>query len=343
MGWWQVNADTLASSRFVVSPLSETIASLKVLERGSGAHPGERAWLAAHLGPYRARQACDPLSALIMWAALRPTWNADYLTPTPLPTPTPTPAYAGEADFACEVARVRATPPQVARRDLVEALGTRLPERLDRDDLPERTADTLEWVWHETVLPYWTRRRRVIEADVVARTAQLTQGGWAAALDDMRPGMRWLGDSRLQVNPRDLPPRELHSVRLMFVPVTPRQSWVTWDTGTVATGSRYAVVYPCAGALAESARAPVPEGLGALLGVARAAVLVLLDSPKSTTQLVALTGQRLGSVGRHLRILLDAHLVQRRRAGRSVLYYRTRTGHALIRAQADSATDNTSG
>ncbi|WP_406567084.1 ArsR family transcriptional regulator [Actinoallomurus rhizosphaericola] len=63
-------------------------------------------------------------------------------------------------------------------------------------------------------------------------------------------------------------------------------------------------------------------------------MLVLLDTPKTTTQLVALTGQGLGSVGRHLRILLDARLVRRRRAGRAVLYDRTAAGEVLIRAQA---------
>ena len=31
MGWWQVNADTLAGSRFVLSPLAETFAGLKML------------------------------------------------------------------------------------------------------------------------------------------------------------------------------------------------------------------------------------------------------------------------------------------------------------------------
>jgi DNA-binding transcriptional ArsR family regulator len=62
-------------------------------------------------------------------------------------------------------------------------------------------------------------------------------------------------------------------------------------------------------------------------------VLVLVETPRSTTQLVALTGQGLGSVGRHLKVLLDARLVQRRRAGRSVLYYRTAAGQALLQAQ----------
>ena len=61
-------------------------------------------------------------------------------------------------------------------------------------------------------------------------------------------------------------------------------------------------------------------------------MLILLDTPKSTTQLVALTGLGLGSAGRHLKVLLDAGLVQRRRAGRSVLYSRPRAGATLVTA-----------
>ena len=67
----------------------------------------------------------------------------------------------------------------------------------------------------------------------------------------------------------------------------------------------------------------MPASLAALIGPGRARVLTLLDTPKSTTQLVALTGLGLGSAGRHLKVLLDAGLAQRRRAGRSVLYSRT--------------------
>jgi DNA-binding transcriptional ArsR family regulator len=94
-------------------------------------------------------------------------------------------------------------------------------------------------------------------------------------------------------------------------------------------------MYPCSGVLAQADSPPVPEALAMLLGPARAGVLVILDTPKSTTQLVALTGQGLGSVGRHLKVLLDARLVQRRRAGRSVLYYRTVAGETLLEAQQD--------
>ncbi len=47
MGWWQVTADTLAGSRFVLSPLAETTACLIVLAKGVPGAPG-RARLAGH-------------------------------------------------------------------------------------------------------------------------------------------------------------------------------------------------------------------------------------------------------------------------------------------------------
>ncbi|MEU8772012.1 winged helix-turn-helix domain-containing protein [Streptomyces griseus] len=321
MGWWQVGADTLADSRFVVSPLAEAVAGLLVLERATAAHPGERAWLESRLPAYRRWKAGHPVSALVIGAALAPRWIADFLVPAPVPAP------PGQAppSFADELARVRATPPGRARADLAEAAGRGpLPAALDRDDLAERAADAVEWVWTHTVLPDWPRRRRLLEADVVARSAQLSRGGWAEAVNGMRPGVRWLGGSRLQINTHDHPPRELGVAQLLFVPVTPHQSWVCWDIPR-----RYGLVYPCSGALTEAGSRPVPAALAALIGPARAAVLLLLASPLSTTQLVALTGQGLGSVGRHLRVLLDAGLVRRRRAGRSVLYFRTEAGDVL--------------
>ncbi|MFD9002055.1 transcriptional regulator [Streptomyces sp. NPDC059582] len=319
MGWWQVNADTLARSRFVLSPLAETFASLKLLHAGAGRHPGEQAWLRTHLPAYRELLAADPVTALLVRAGLGRDWIADFLTPTPRD---------GEA-FAEEVARVRAVPADAARAQLRVSLAGPLPAALERDDeLPERAAALLEWVWEETVRPYWARRRRVLEADVVARTAQVSRGGWAAVLDALRPGTRWLGENRLQVNAHEYPPREISGSELVFVPVTPQTGWVAWEEA-----DRYAVVYPCAGVLADDhGRPPVPASLGALLGAGRAAVLVLLGAPMSTTQLVAVTGQALGSAGRHLRVLLDAGLVERRRAGRSVLYSRSAAGEVLVKA-----------
>ncbi|WP_316769506.1 ArsR/SmtB family transcription factor [Streptomyces sasae] len=325
MGLWQIDTDTLARSRFVLSPFAETFASLKLLHTGTGGHPGEEAWLRTHLPGYRARLAADPVAAPLMSAALGAGWIADFFCPT---------SCVGES-FEGTVARVRAAGGGQARADLRVSLRGPLPAALERDDLPERAAALLTYVWEETVRPYWERRRRVLEADMVARTARVSQGGWAAVLDSLRPGTRWLGESRFQINLHAYPVREIAAgAELLFMPVTPRTGWASWEGR-----ERYAVVYPCLGVLAEEhGRRPVPAGLGALVGTARAGVLVLLGTPMSTTQLVAVTGLGLGSVGRHLKVLLGAGLVERRRAGRSVLYWRTVAGDVVVEAGSRSAT-----
>jgi DNA-binding transcriptional ArsR family regulator len=337
MTWWELSTETLARSRFVVSPLAETFASVKLLHAGSGTHPGEREWLRAHLPGYRQRLASDPVTALLMRSGIGGGWIADFLTPVPR---------EGET-FEAGVARVRAVPPELVRAHLRVSLAGPLPAALERDDLADRAAALLEDVWADAVRPYWARRRHVLEADIVARTTQVGRAGWAPVLDSLRPGTRWLGGSRFQINLRPYPPRALTDSGLLLVPVTPRTGWVAWDRETSGAGpgvpgaALHAVVYACDGALApgETRGTRVPAALGALLGSARASVLVLLASPMSTSQLTAVTGQGLGSVGRHLRVLLDAGLVDRRRSGRSVLYARTGAGDAL----ADAATRTAAG
>ncbi|WP_405841006.1 ArsR/SmtB family transcription factor [Streptomyces sp. NBC_01518] len=318
MGLWQLNADTLARSRFVLSSFAETFAALRLLHAGAGAHPGEQVWLRDHLPDYQGLLAADPVTGALVRAALGRAWIADFFCPT----------QTDRESFAETVARVRETRPETARDNLRVSLAGPLPAALERDDLPERAARLLEYVWEETVRPYWARRRRVLEADVVARTAQVSQGGWAAVLDTLSPGRtRWLGESRLQINLHENPPREISGAELLLMPVTPKGGWVSWEAP-----DRYAIVYPCAGVLADHGGRPAPASLGALLGPSRAAVLTLLGSPMSTSQLTAVTGQALGSVGRHLRVLLDAGLVERRRAGRSVLYSRTAAGEVVVKA-----------
>jgi hypothetical protein len=320
VGWWQVSADTLAGSRFVISPLAEATASLITLARGTAAHPAERDWLKAHKPAYEALLAADPVTAALERAGVSQRWIADLFSRPP--------AGEGEETIADELASVRALPLDAVLADLSIAVGGPVPEILRRPDLPERAASLLQWAWEKTVEPTWPHRRRILEADIVARTALLAKGGWSAAFAGIRPGTRWLGEGRLRVNAHDSPPRDIAGARLFFVPVTQRAGWVAWEEP-----HRYALMYQCSGVLAEGpGRVPVPETLSALLGPARARVLVLLDSPKSTTQLVALTGLALGSVGRHIQVLYAAGLLGRSRAGRSVLYYRTPAGDSLVAA-----------
>src|SRR4051812_27087446 len=159
MGLWQIDADTLAGGRFIVSPLAETTSCLLALDRGSPAYQGEyRSYLRAH-----------PVTAALIKAAHGRRWIADFLTPTP----------TGQTGltFADELSVIRAASPAQALADLeMSSLGP-VPPELHRQDLPELMADALTWVWTQTVQPSWHRRRRVLEADVLSRTARLGTGG----------------------------------------------------------------------------------------------------------------------------------------------------------------------
>lgn len=323
MGWWRLDADTIAGARFAVSPLAETVAALQTLHRGFAAHPGERAWLDLHRPAFSRLLHSDPHARALLDAALAPDWNATFLTPVPEVGST------GPARFAEEVALVRASPPEAVCADLREAHGGPLPALLERGDLAGRAADLLEHVWRTAVRPGWDRRRHLIEADAVARTSALVRGGWRAALEGMRPGMSWLGQGRLRIRTDDPARRELRACTLVFAPVTFARTWVCWRAP-----DRYAVIYPASGPLADNGSAPHPGALAALLGGARAEVLQRLDAPTSTTHLVAQTGQGLGSVGGHLKVLREAGLITRRRSGRSVLYTRTPVGEALVQGAA---------
>ncbi|WP_433363780.1 transcriptional regulator [Actinoplanes sp. CA-142083] len=311
MGIWLINADVLAGSRFRISAFAETVATLGVLARLRSHRPGQlghrpqQRWAA-----YEARMAGDPVGRAFVKNALLPTWLSDFLCAPP---------EEDELTFDQEMRRIREASAAALRADLAHD-----DPKLDVPDLPDRIAAVLDWVWTEAVEPDWERRRRAFEADIIARTGRLSSSGWASALDDMRPNMRWLGEGQLRINAYDYPPQDLTDGQLLFIPSTSTRGWVGWRRP-----HRYSVVYPCGGLLAEGATT-APGTLSRLVGPARATLLSLLNDPMSTTQLVSVTGFALGAVGNHLKVLLDAQLVRRRRSGRSVLYYRTADGDRLV-------------
>jgi DNA-binding transcriptional ArsR family regulator len=98
-----------------------------------------------------------------------------------------------------------------------------------------------------------------------------------------------------------------------------------------------ALIYPARGVSAlweRPARLASPgQALHRLLGGSRAAILLALEDPASTTQLAAMLGQSLGGIGDHLTVLREAGLITGARSGRSVLYRRTPVGDALAAAE----------
>jgi hypothetical protein len=226
---WVIGTDELAQSRFQTSAMIETASALATLA-GRRAAAGLKQWADTHRPAYQARIADDPFAAAFVQAALRPRWTAGIVVIPPV---------CSDRSFRDELRHVRQMPLKDARRDL--SIDGRLPRTLHTRDLPRRAAELLEWVWTQTLRSDWPRRQRIFEADIVSRTQRLAGGGWAAAMDDMRHGMRWLGDGRLRVSAYDYPPRTITDAELMFIPSTSPPARVTW-----AEPHRYAVIYPCA-------------------------------------------------------------------------------------------------
>jgi DNA-binding transcriptional ArsR family regulator len=238
-----------------------------------------------------------------------------------------------------DLAVVRATPASVARAQVRRALELVGPVESDvravlaRRDMVDRVADALELMWRALVAPDWPQLLAIAERDVLHRADRLTRGGWAAALDGLHRGLQWR-DGAVVITGRPDERARLDGRGLVFVPSVFLHPWLATylDPPWQPT-----VIYPARGsaALWES-RATTPAALAGLLGSSRAALLLQLDAPASTSQLVATTGYALGAVGDHLRVLREAGLVARARAGRSVIYRRTPVGDAVV---AGAATD----
>ena len=212
----------------------------------------------------------------------------------------------------------------------------RVQRILNSDDVAVYVADVLAVAWQELLAPEWPTLRAILERDVVYRAGQLTSRGWAAALAGLHPKLSWQQDHiELAGSDGDA---TLAGRGLLFVP-----SVFIWPRLAMNMDPPWpsALVYPArgVGALWERHRRGDRSGdggqdgpLGRLLGPSRAAVLVALEEPTSTTQLAGILGQSLGGLGGHLAVLRQAGLAARARSGRTVLYTRTPVGDALVAA-----------
>lgn len=320
MGTWRISADMLARSRFVVSPKAEVASALGALTRPKD--PAERVFGAAHREAFQDMLEANPARRAVLDHSWRPGWIAHFLS---------FPPHRPGMTFEEELQLVQAMGDRGIREDLREVVeGRPLEPILFEPRVIQHATELLDWVWSHTLATDWVRRERILRADIVSRTSRLASHGWAAVLRDLGRDREWVGDGHLRINRYDLPSRRLEEeADLFFIPVHCGASWVGCDIPR-----RYAVYYPVTGALAR-VDARVHGGLARLVGENRAAILVALGTPSSTSHLVATTGMPLGSVGGHLTVLLASGAVLRRRSGREVLYWRTALGDALVASGGD--------
>ena len=329
-----VRNEDLTMTRFALSPLWELIQALRLLPGGSRQpdEPVLRPWLLRARDRYRALAGRTDLG--VIRALTPPGWGADFLAPVPASVHT---------TIGDLLDQVRSTPADQVQREVAAARARqpRVDPRIERiltsDRAPGYVADVLAAAWRALLEPEWRTLRAILERDVVYRAGQLASKGWAAALTDLHADLSWR-QGQIELNRRPLGDgaddhADLGGRGLLFIP-----SVFIWPRLALSLDPPWppALIYPARGVSAlweQPGRTGPGTALHRLVGSSRAAILLALEDPASTSQLAATLGQSLGGIGDHLAVLREAGLVARARSGRSVLYRRTPVGDALAAAE----------
>ncbi|MEU8870868.1 DUF5937 family protein [Streptomyces javensis] len=320
----QFGADDLMRCRFAISPLCQTHEAVRTLRR-TERHGYHLPWLR------RVREALAGLDLSELWLLMPGRgYTPDFLGPPP---------EVPYAPFEDELARMRATDPAAARRELALSLectpgaaGSARGRAILDDPAAavQRLADVTEAAWRALVAPDWPRLRSLLEADIAHRSRQLAEGGLERLFADLHPALRWT-DSTLTIRNSVVPARtqELDGRGVLLMPSV--FVWPDVISGFVPPWQP-TVIYPArgVGGLWREPDAVAADALVRLLGASRAALLSGLEEPASTTALAARHRLAPSSVSAHLAVLRAAGLLSSRRQGHQVLYERTPLGMALV-------------
>lgn len=313
----RLGVDDLASMRFAYSPMQEAAFSLRVFRPGDR-DASYRHWLS------RTAIGLDDLDSPLLLSLIGPRgWIPDFLTPRP---------QSARPDLEAELAIIRCTPGDRVLHDFHGSHGDELPAAIaelagDPDALTRRITAAIAAYWTAVIAPRWPRMSALLEADIIYRSHLIATGGAAALFEGLDPRIRWddgtiyfdypLLNADVDVAGRGLP---------MMPSIFPRGV-----TAQIDSDQPPILTYPARGrgTLMSEPDAP-PDSLAALLGRTRAALLIALAEPTSTTQLARANGLTPSAVSQHLAVLAANGLVSRTRSGHSVLYRRTSLAERLV-------------
>ena len=324
-----VSAADISRVRFAISPMWETITSLRTLtspDGGLAMHQPWRDWVRGRLGG---------VDLFLLTALVRPAgYIPDFLVPSP---PLRSSSFAAArrqlaaADPAAVSSQLRhlASHPAAApgaRRAERAALLRELAARPDAGT--GEVAAALERYWQAAIEPHWPRLRALLSADLAHRLEQLADGGTGALLRNLHPSVSY-GGAVLRIAKYYDGDAHLSGRGLLLVPCA-----FAWPDVIVLTAEPHmpTVSYSPRGIGTLWCQHPTPASgaLAGVLGRTRAVLLCQLDLPMSTTQLATALTLSAPTLSAHLRALQRAGIVGARRDGRSVLYARTPLGDDLL-------------
>ncbi|MET8010015.1 ArsR family transcriptional regulator [Streptomyces sp. NPDC005271] len=331
-----LGVEDLADTRFAVSPLHETLLSLRVV-RDPGLSAVHLPWRRSVLGGLGTLD-----TGLLMSLVAQRRTIPDFLTPQPT---TFAPA------FEEQLAVVRRASLDRVRHDLVEAhapdpLPAALHDAITGDDasvvvLRDGVCELLRRFWELAIEPLWPRMRLLLEADMTYRARQLALGGARLLFSGMHPNLRW-HDGVLYIDKMISRHRVAAAGRgLLLLPSV----FAHKPAPPVSPQEPPRLVYPSRGVatLWDTAPAAGPTALVSLLGAPRARLLCLLQEPLATVELARRLRVTPSAVSQHLRVLYATGLVTRARDGRQVLYRRSRLGDRLTNSTLGEANENRTG
>ncbi|ASW55653.1 hypothetical protein CIK06_17895 [Plantactinospora sp. KBS50] len=188
----------------------------------------------------------------------------------------------------------------------------------------------LRYHW-AAIAPYWNQFRVAVDAERAAHSRALLSGGPHQLLGALGPVLRWR-PPRLEAGPGGaavaldgdgvtLLPSVFCDGEPFLVPVADSRPLLVYPMDEAARVGALAMI---------DNRVADPHGLRDLLGATRAAILVTLLDPSTTTEVARRKDLAPSTVSKHLSVLREAGLLDSRRLANEVLYFLTPLGRALV-------------
>jgi len=309
--------------RFGISPGHELAHAVRVLLRPER-HPLQWGWLRA-VRDRLPSESFDLLAAVIGDDGYMP----DFLTAAPRWDMTP------EAEHDA----LRAAPLEPMRIDfgkmVVRSTGARQQALRRMQDDPARArrmiADAWSEVWDAALAPVWPQLERLLRADIAARARTIASAGIASMAGNLHPQVTW-GSGAVRVSLRRHSEQvDCRGSGLVLVPSV-MSSWgcmVLTEPPAQPT-----LFYPARGVTAGWARdeTEIADALGALLGPARADILLRAGIARTTSQVARDAAIAVSTASHHLTVLREAGLISSERDGVRMLHLRTPLGEAMVGA-----------
>ncbi|GHG73287.1 ArsR/SmtB family transcription factor [Streptomyces griseocarneus] len=331
-----LTADSLARSRFAVSPLMQAAAVLHPL------HPGPSDHGRAVRHAVRAALADGRLPLLGALHSDISDYAPDFLTPA---------LTAGSApDLDAELHQIARTPAQVVARQMTRLVSGPPPhhspasepkaargrgnaavrpflDSLGEDGLAQRAACEMEVLWKTAIAPAWPALRPRVAEDIEHRAQVVVRQGLAAALNSLHPAITFAAGTLSM-------PGSPHVTAAPDGPVVllPSPLATTWLLSSDPWNERGPyLIYPAArGAVPQLPAEPAAHPLADVVGHTRYALLAGLTSPRTTGELARRHHLSPSTVSYHLAHLHRAGLVTRARSGKQVYYQQAAGAEELL-------------